>query len=319
MREGQPEEADPARSGRAADTALSSSGGASRQASPSSWRGRAPPDELLRRRSRVGTSPTTAIATALDEGSTQPHQRQGLFPLSPDVPSTADADRTASCQMTLRQHSTKGRKRQPKAGFEQTLATFSPASLPSPASPSAPASPLSPTSLMSPIPTSSASSPSSTRPGYGAGALLHEGLGAPEQDATSGQGSRRMGRAKYWALHGADDREEKKRPTASDSRAAGSERTEASHHPPTRSKQRQREGVKNGAKTAQDMGFTTSKIRRPIGGAGTSQEVGVIIGSGQMAPAGTAASNRNTMASHDQQPEATEVKERDLGPAGPLD
>ncbi|KAH7986281.1 hypothetical protein HPB49_026043 [Dermacentor silvarum] len=60
-------------------------------------------------------------------------------------------------------------------------------------------------------------------------------------------------------------------------------------------------------------------VRRPIDGAGTSQEVGVIIGSGQMAPADTAASNRNAMASHDKLPEATEVKERDLCPAGTLD
>ncbi|XP_070392260.1 uncharacterized protein [Dermacentor albipictus] len=51
--------------------------------------------------------------------------------------------------------------------------------------------------------------------------------------------------------------------------------------------------------------------RRSLGGAGTRQDVRVVIDSDQMTPTGTAVSKRNALASCDQQPRATEVKARD--------
>ncbi|XP_075546907.1 endothelin-converting enzyme 1-like isoform X2 [Dermacentor variabilis] len=311
MREGQPEEDDPARSDHAANTAPASSGGARRQASRGSSRGRVPPNELLRRRSRVGKSPTAQPTAALGAAWTQPHQRQGLLPLSPSVPSTADADRTAPQEITLRHHRPKGRKKQPNDGFEQTLATFTRASPPSATSASPSASPLSPISLLS------SGSPSSARPGYDASALQHEGLGAPEQDATSGQGAPRLGRAKYGALHGSVDKEEKPA-RVSDIGAAGFERTVASHRPLTSTNQRQRAGPNGGAKTAPGTDFTTTKIGRSLGGERTRQGGRPVIGSGQMTPTGVVISKRDTMTSHDQQPGATAVKARDLCPMGSL-
>ncbi|XP_070392262.1 uncharacterized protein [Dermacentor albipictus] len=75
----------------------------------------------------------------------------------------------------------------------------------------------------------------------------------------------------------------------------------------TSTKQRQQAGVNGGAETDNDVDFTATKIGRSLGGAGTRQDVRVVIDSDQMTPTGTAVSKRNALASCDQQPRATEV------------